>query len=74
MKPQDVKGFVEHLKPSVIQLGLSPRSYVLQQNNDSEHTSKNTHDLKWPTMSLNKLYLTSKFQCLLLPIPLSVGI
>ena len=46
--------------PSVRKLGLRPRSWVFQQDNDPKHTSKSTqkwmkrkrwHIQKWPAMS-----------------------
>lgn len=61
MKSQDYQGILERtVLPSVRKLGLSRRSWVLQQDNDPKHTSKNTQEwlrgkqwtiLKWPSMS-----------------------
>ncbi|KAI4887409.1 hypothetical protein NFI96_008138 [Prochilodus magdalenae] len=61
MKSQDYPGILERNGlPSVRKLGLSRRSWVLQQDNEPKHTSKNTQEwlrgkhwtiLKWPSMS-----------------------
>ena len=61
MKSQDYQGILErNVLPSVRRLGLSRRSWVLQQDNDPKHTAKSTGEwlrakhwtiLKWPSMS-----------------------
>ncbi|KAG2465172.1 TCB1 transposase, partial [Polypterus senegalus] len=61
MKSQDYQGILErNVLASVRKLGLSRRSWVLQQDNDPKHTAKNTQEwlrgkhwtiLKWPSMS-----------------------
>ena len=61
MKYQDYQGILErNVLPSVRKLGLSHRSWVLQQDNEPKHTAKNTQEwlrakhwtiLKWPSMS-----------------------
>ena len=58
MKSQDYQGIVErNVLPSVRNLGLSRRSWVLQQDNNPKNTAKNTQEwlrgkhwtiLKWP--------------------------
>uniref|UniRef100_A0A3P8UDU4 Tc1-like transposase DDE domain-containing protein n=1 Tax=Amphiprion percula TaxID=161767 RepID=A0A3P8UDU4_AMPPE len=61
MKSHDYQGILQrNVLPSVRKLGLSRRSWVLQQDNESKHTAKNTEEwlrgkhwtiLKWPSMS-----------------------
>ena len=61
MKSQDYQGILEqNVLPSVRKLGLSRRSWVIQQDNDPKHTAKSTQEwirtkhwtiLKWPSMS-----------------------
>lgn len=61
MKSQDYQGILEwSVLPSVRKLGLSHRSWVLQQDKDPKHTAKNNQEclktkyrtiLKWPSMS-----------------------
>ena len=61
MKSQDYQGILErNVVPSVGKLCLSRRSWVLQQDNVSKNTPKNTQEwlrakywtiLKWPSMS-----------------------
>lgn len=61
MKSEDYQGILErNVLASVRKLGLSRRSWVLQQDNDPKHTAKNTQEwlrgkhwtiLKWPSMS-----------------------
>ena len=61
MKSGDYQGILEcNVQPSVRKLDHSQRSWVLQQDNDSKHTSKSTQEwfktkhrtvLKWTAMS-----------------------
>uniref|UniRef100_H2MNT5 Tc1-like transposase DDE domain-containing protein n=1 Tax=Oryzias latipes TaxID=8090 RepID=H2MNT5_ORYLA len=61
MKSQDYQGILDrNVLPSVRKLGLSPRSWVFQQDNDPKHTAKNIQEWlrekrwtirKWPSMS-----------------------
>ena len=61
MKSEDYQKILgRNVGPSVRKLGLRPRSWVFQQDNDPKHTSKSTQKwmkrkgwrvLKWPAMS-----------------------
>lgn len=61
MESQDYQSILErNVLPSVRILGLSRRLWVLQQDNDQKHTTKNTQEwlrtkhwtvLKWPSVS-----------------------
>ena len=61
MKSENYQEILErNVRPSVRKLGLSRRSWVLQQDKDPKHTSKSTQEwlkrkkwtvLKWPAMS-----------------------
>uniref|UniRef100_A0A8C5N469 Transposase n=1 Tax=Leptobrachium leishanense TaxID=445787 RepID=A0A8C5N469_9ANUR len=61
MKSEDYQRILGRtVEPSVRKLGLRPRSWVFQQDNDPKHTSKSTQKcmatkrwrvLKWPAMS-----------------------
>lgn len=61
MKSEDYQRILgRNVGPSVRKLGLRPRSWVFQQDNDPKHTSKSTQKwmatkrwrvLKWPAMS-----------------------
>uniref|UniRef100_A0A8C5MI76 Tc1-like transposase DDE domain-containing protein n=1 Tax=Leptobrachium leishanense TaxID=445787 RepID=A0A8C5MI76_9ANUR len=63
MKSEDYQRILGRtVEPSVRKLGLHPRSWVFQQDNDHKHTSKSTQKwmttkrwrvLKWPAMSLD---------------------